>query len=170
MNLWRQEEMSDQSYEYSPFPESNLIPQLEALRFLLGDWEAIGEPEEATGGFRFVPQLQSRVIVRTNYAEYPATTDRPAYRHDDLMIIYFDQAQGIRADYYDSEGHIIRYAGQASPPNQVVFTSEPTPAGPGFRLSYRLGENGILAGIFEIDAPNQPCGFAPYLAWSARRQ
>jgi hypothetical protein len=161
--------MTDDSHKNSPSSNVDLAQGLETLNFLLGDWEAIGEPGEAKGGFRFVSQLQSRVIVRTNYAEYPATTDLPTYRHDDLMIVYYDEMQGLRADYYDSEGHVIRYAGQASPPNRVVFTSEPTASGPGFRLSYQLGENGILAGTFEIASLNQPGGFAPFLSWSAHR-
>ena len=38
--------------------------------------------------------------MRKNYAEYPPTADRPAVRHDDLMIIYFDRASNqIRANY-----------------------------------------------------------------------
>ena len=63
---------------------------LEPLRFLLGDWQAAGggRPGEASGGFTFAPSLQGRVIVRTNYAQYPATADKSSSRHDDLMVLY----------------------------------------------------------------------------------
>jgi hypothetical protein len=136
----------------------------------LGKWEAISGPGEATGSFSFALQLQSQVMIRTNYAEYPATSERPADRHDDLMLIYWEEALGLRADYYDSEGHVIRYAGQVVGLHEVVFTSEPTDSGPGFRLSYQLQNDGTLHGAFEIAARNQPGVFAPYLSWSARRE
>ena len=86
---------------------------LEPLRFLLGDWQADGggKPGEASGGFTFASGLQERVIVRTNYAEYLAAADKPSSRHDDLMVLYAAESGEIRADYYDSEGHVIRYAG-----------------------------------------------------------
>ena len=127
---------SDQGHEKSISSKPDVTPQLRALDFLLGSWQAISGPEEATGGFIFASQLQSHVIVRTNHADYPATSNQLAYHHEDLMIIYHDETLGLRADYYDSEGHIIRYAGKAIAPNEVVFTSEPTALGPGFRLTY----------------------------------
>lgn len=139
------------------------------LHFLLGQWEAISRAGEAVGGFSFDLQLLARVIVRTNYADYPATGERPAFRHEDLMVIYLDDAQALRADYFDSEGHVIRYAGQVGAPDQVTFTSSPASAGPGFRLAYRLTDPGVLAGTFEITSPDQAGKFSPYLAWSARR-
>jgi hypothetical protein len=109
---------------------------LSSLNFLLGQWQALSKPGEPTGKFRFASQLQSRIIVRTNYADYAATNERPAFRHKDLMIIYCDEAQNLLADYYDSEGHIIHYCGQVNRENEVVFTSIPTTSNPRFRLSY----------------------------------
>src|SRR5205085_11953778 len=77
---------------------------------LAGAWVADSSgPGTPTGGFEFVPDLQGRVLVRRNFAEYPKTKDRPATRHEDLMVI-FHQGAGTRADYYDNEGHVIRYA------------------------------------------------------------
>ncbi len=151
-------------------PMAEKASRLDDLGFLLGEWQAVSQPGEPTGRFTFTAQVQSRVIVRTNYADYAATNDRPAYRHEDLMVIYEDEQQQLRADYYDSEGHVIRYAGNMTAPNAVVFTSEPAQSGPGFRLSYQLRRDGELQGTFEIAAPNSPGAFAPYLAWTARRR
>src|SRR5262249_15309755 len=93
-----------------------LAKELEALRFLLGDWrgEGGGQPGQAAGDFSFTPTLQGRVVVLKSFADYPATADKPAYRHDDLMVLYAGEAGGLRADYYDNEGHLIHYAGSAS--------------------------------------------------------
>jgi len=140
---------------------------LSSLNFLLGHWQALSKPGEPTGEFSFVSQLQSKVIVRTNLADYPATSERPAFRHEDLMVIYCDEAQNLLADYYDSEGHVIRYSGQTIGDAKVVFASLPGMPGPGFRLTYRLEEEGTLTGSFEVASPGEPNVFNPYLNWSA---
>lgn len=145
---------------------------LEPLRFLLGDWQAQGggKPGEASGGFSFAPSLQDHVIVRTNHAEYPATADKQSSRHDDLMVLYVTGSGELRADYYDSEGHVIRYAGSTSSASELILVSEVSSDAPRFRLSYRLGADGVLAGRFEIAPPGKPESFGPYLAWTARRR
>ena len=150
--------------------DSSAPGPLAALQFLLGDWEAISQPGEATGGFSFTPALLSHVIVRTNYAAYLATSERPAFRHEDLMVIYVDDGQKLRADYYDSEGHVIRYEGRLEAPGEVAFVSAATAVGPGFRLSYRQVAPGLLDGVFEVASPQQPGTYAPYLAWSVRKK
>lgn len=144
---------------------------LEPLRFLLGDWQASGggKPDEASGGFTFAASLQDRVILRTNYAVYPAVAEKPASRHDDLMVLYAAEAGEIHADYYDNEGHVIRYSGRAST-GELVLTSDASSSGPRFRLSYKLGPDGALDGRFEVAPPGKPESFGPYLAWSARRR
>jgi hypothetical protein len=142
---------------------------LDDLRFLTGQWQALSRPGEPTGGFRFTAQLQARVLVRTNYADYPATSERPASRHEDLMVIY-QEARMLRADYYDNEGHVIRYSGKIPGVNSVVFTSEPAASNPVFRLSYQLSVDGELKGLFEIAPPDTPDTFAPYLSWSAVKE
>lgn len=140
---------------------------LSSLSFLLGQWQALSKPGEPTGEFRFVSQLQSKIIVRTNYADYDATNERPAFRHEDLMIIYCDEAQNLLADYYDSEGHVIHYAGQLNGENEVVFTSMPITSIPRFRLRYHLDDDRRLIGTFETASPVEPNVFTPYLSWSA---
>lgn len=142
---------------------------LDALQFLLGEWEAISQPGEATGGFTFESRLLQHAILRTNYSEIPASKDQPASRHEDLMVVYLEGAKTLRADYYDSEGHVIRYLVQVQAPGEASFTNDPAAPGPGFRLTYRLAEDGILHGAFEISPPGQPGEFSPYLTWSGRR-
>jgi hypothetical protein len=140
------------------------------LQFLSGDWQADSDPGEPTGEFAFNYQLQGYVMVRTNHADYPASDERDAFRHEDLMIIYSDEKQSLKADYFDSEGHTIRYIGQINGVNQVVFTSNPEQDAPAFRLSYRLDEQGKLHGTFEMAPPSKPKTFQSYLTWSAHKQ
>ena len=51
----------------------------------LGTWvgSGSGQPGQGAGEFSFKPELQGAVLVRHNYAEYPASKDKPGYRHDD---------------------------------------------------------------------------------------
>jgi len=140
-----------------------------SLRFLLGDWTAIDTPAGETGAFAFKLAVQDRVIVRTNEANYGSTPDRPAARHDDLLILYSENGS-LKADYFDSEGHVIRYAVHTPGPNTVVLTSEASPREPGYRLTYRVGTDGILNGSFEIAAAGAASAFTPYLSWKARRR
>ena len=140
---------------------------LAALQFLVGDWEGIGDQGGATGGFTFSARVQDQVIVRTNYSDTPATADKSASRHDDLMVIHVD-AGLVKADYFDSEGHVIRYVVEGRP-GVVVFLSDIKPAEPRYRLTYRQAPATTLLGTFEIAPPGRPDAFAPYLSWSARR-
>lgn len=145
---------------------------LEPLQFLLGDWQAEGggQPGAARGGFTFDASLQGRVIVRTNYAEYAATAAKPATRHDDLMLIYASEPGELRADYYDSEGHVIRYRGSAPTASALVLVSDIVKGAPRFRLTYKLRADGVLEGQFEIAPPGKPEGFGPYVTWTSRRK
>jgi hypothetical protein len=81
-------------------------------------------------------------------------------------VIYADSGK-IRADYYDSEGHVIRYDVQVPKPSAAAFISEEIAAAPRYRLSYEAKENGIVAGKFEIAPPGK--AFFAYLQWSTRR-
>lgn len=141
------------------------------VRFLLGEWSSVGHgtPGDATGVATFAPALRGKVITRMSYAEYPATEKGPASRHEDLMVIYAN-AGGIRADYYDSEGHTIRYAVRVDEANHAEFTSDPATGEPRFRLLYVLDSDGRLNGTFEIASPKTPDAFATYLTWTSRRK
>jgi hypothetical protein len=140
---------------------------LAPLQFLLGQWEGIGDQAGATGRFTFAARVQDRVIVRTNYSNTPASGGNPASRHDDLMVIYVDAGR-VKADYFDSENHVIRYVGEARS-GEVVFVSEIKPSEPRYRLTYTRSSATTLKGTFEVAPPGTPDAFAPYLSWAARK-
>ena len=143
----------------------NLAP-LASFQFLLGQWEGIGDQTGATGGFTFAQSVQDRVILRTNYSNTPAAGGKPASRHDDLMVIYLD-AGVVKADYFDSESHVIRYVAEARA-GEVIFLSEIKPLEPRYRLTYTRASE-TLIGRFEVAPPGKPESFSPYLSWTARK-
>ena len=145
-------------------PPAPLAP----FQVLIGEWQALDDPSGATGGFTFSWSVQDRVIVRTNYANYPAANGTPASRHDDLMVIYVD-ADVVRADYFDNEGHVIRYVADGKP-DQIVFLSEVKPSEPRYRLVYRRASDGFLRGRFDVAPPGSPEAFSSYLSWTARKR
>ena len=137
----------------------------DSWKFLLGEW--IGEgggnvPGQGTGGSKFYLDLQDRILVRTNFSEFPATKDRPAFSHNDLMII-FQESGTVRAVYFDNEGHVIYYTAEFSEDyNTLTFTSDIKPSEPRFRLIY-LKEGAKLKLKFEIAPPGKPEGFSTYI-------
>jgi hypothetical protein len=85
------------------------------------------------------------------------------------MTIYSEDGT-LKADYFDNEGHVIRYSVQPRDGNRVVFVSEAKASEPRYRLSYSIGADGVLLGTFEIAAPGSGDAFKPYLSWRARRR
>jgi hypothetical protein len=144
---------------------------LQPFAFLVGEWRASGsgKPGEASGTAVFARGLQGRVILRTSYAEYPPKAGKPGSRHDDLMVIYADSSGGVRADYYDSEGHVIRYVVTSPAAGQAVFVSEALGRESRFRLSYTLAPAGVLKGEFAIAPAGARDAFTPYLTWESRK-
>ena len=153
-------------------------PRLPAIwdswRPFLGDWigEGGGEVGQGTGGFHFAGDLDGRILLKRNWAEYPATKDRPAFRHDDLMLVYREAAAaGLRALYLDNEGHAIHYAAACSAGGDTLtFLSDRAPSAPRFRLTYvRVGRDS-LALRFEIAPPGEPESFSVYTQGIVRRK
>jgi hypothetical protein len=141
-------------------------------RLLLGSWHAAGKgnPGEGAGEFSFQFDLQKRVIVRRSHTDYAASADRPAFTHDDLMIIYASGSQS-RADYYDNEGHVIRYTIEFSNDDHTcTLTSDIVSGQPGFRLTYSLVKDSELAIKFEIAPPNDPKAFKMYVQGVAHKK
>jgi len=143
------------------------------VRYLVGDWtgEGGGGPGQGSGSFSFMPDLQGKILVRKNRAEYPATKERAAFVHDDLMVVYRDTPEaGLHAIYFDSEGHTIRYEVRVPPDgSEVVFVSGPEPSAPRYRLMYTRVDRDRLKIKFEIAPPGHPEQFATYIEASARR-
>ncbi len=144
----------------------------DAFRFLLGEWvgEGAGAPGEASGGFSFRFDLEDKILVRRNHADYPATKDKPAYSHTDLMVIY-QEPEATRAIYFDNEGHVIHYAvGLSKDQTTLTFLSEPSPSAPRFRFTYNKVKNDSMTFRFDIAPPGKPEAFSKYLEGSLHRK
>lgn len=145
-----------------------------SFEYLLGDWvgEGGGQPGQGTGGFTFLPDLQNHILVRKNHAAYPATKDRPAFTHDDLMVVYRDSDHAPpRAVYFDSEGHVIHYSVTASADHKTIeFVSEALPSSPRYRLTYFVTGGDALTLKFEIAPPGKPDSFSTYIEAKAKRK
>ena len=145
-----------------------------SFEYLIGDWvgEGGGQSGQGTGGFTFLPDLQNHILVRKNHAAYPATKDRPAFTHDDLMVVYRDSENAPpRAVYFDSEGHVIHYSVTASADHKTIeFVSEALPSSPRYRLTYFVTGGGALTLKFEIAPPGKPDSFSTYIEAKAKRK
>ena len=143
-------------------------PSWQQLEFLIGNWSSQGPTQlgEGQGGFSFERQLDDRILVRHNFAEYKSGP-AAGTRHDDLMIIYPGQPNAApHAIYFDSEGHVIRYNIGFPAANTAIFESESAQPGPRFRLSYEL-EGKVLNGKFEVAPPG--ADYKTYLSWKSER-
>jgi hypothetical protein len=139
---------------------------LDSLQFLTGSWtgKGTGEPGKGIGEFSFSYDLQNKVLVRKSYAEYPATNDKPAYRHDDLMVIYEESGKPLRAVYFDNEGHVINYSVNFSDDRlSLIFVSDNSGQSPGFRLTYTKVNNDTMNIKFEIASPGKQDDFKVYI-------
>jgi hypothetical protein len=141
------------------------------LQFIVGDWAGAGsgKPGEGVGEFSLKPDLNNKVLIRRNHSEYPPKAGQGAgITHDDLMIIYTSPgAQGFRADYFDSEGHVIHY-GVSCSENKAVFLSDTPASGMRFRLTYEKKSADELEIAFAMAPPNQD--FHPYLKGTVKRK
>jgi hypothetical protein len=149
---------------------------LEDLKFLVGDWkgEGGGQPgQAAAGGFTFSLELQGKVLVRRSFSEYAASAERPAFRHDDVTILYQDpDSKTLRATYWDSEGHTIQYSVALSEDGRTLtFISEPSQSAPRYRfIFYRQQQDDKLNFEFDIAPPGKPDAFSKYVDGKAVRK
>jgi hypothetical protein len=145
----------------------------EPYRFLLGAWtaEGHGQPGQGKGSFSFGFELQGKILVRRNSLQFPATPQRPAFAHDDLLVIYREgDATPSRAVYFDSEGFVIHYAVVFSDNGKMLsFVSEPMPKAPRQRLTYLQNADGTLYVKFELAPADKPDAFVTHVEGVARR-
>jgi hypothetical protein len=146
-------------------------PNWDAWQFLIGEWvgEGGGTPGQGSGVLTFRFDLQAQVLIRENHVDFPATSDRPAFTHDDLTVIYPDLSGSMRAIYFDNEGHVIAYA-VSSTADTIVLVSEPEPNAPRFRTTYAQQEKGTVFTRFEIAPPGDPDAFALYVEGTSKRK
>jgi hypothetical protein len=152
-----------------PAPNANW----DSLKFLLGKWVGEGSSEVGTGSGYFTVEmgLNGKVLIRKNHAEYPATKDRPAVSHDDLMIVYADLAtKRLQAFYTDTEGNVINYTVSVSSDGKsIVFLSDPQSAGPRFRLTYVVTQPDKMALTFEMAPADKPDQFKKFIEGKVRK-
>jgi hypothetical protein len=138
--------------------------------WLLGEWvgEGSGSPGEGGGWFTLTPELDGRVLVRKNHAEYPASGNRPRVVHNDLLIVYRDSSKGpAKAVYFDNEGHVITY-GVTTSDRAIVLTSAKAGDAPIFRLTYSRLEGDLIDVAFEMSRDGER--FMTYLQGKCRRR
>ena len=127
------------------------------LNFLLGTWsgKGSGKPGEAvSGATTFAFDLDRNILVRRNRAEYPAQEGGKPIVHEDLLILYPQEGEPrYRADFFDNEGHVIRYGVTTPGASRAVFETDPSGKGPRFRLLYELLPDGALSTEFLIAPP-----------------
>jgi hypothetical protein len=141
------------------------LPDWTPWQPLVGSW--VGDPaaDGAVGGFSFAPDLQARVLVRRNVADYAKTK----VHHEDLMVVYQD-GPSTRADYWDNEGHVIHYVVTlADGGKKFSFVSDAVSGKPRFRLTYTITGTSTLALAFEI-APPATGDFKPYIKATAHKK
>jgi hypothetical protein len=138
-----------------------------SYRFLLGEWvgEGEGQAGQGKGQFSFAEELQGKILVRKNRAEYPARAGRPAFTHEDLLIVYQEDGdKAAKAIYFDSEGHVIHYTPSTSQDGKaLIFLSDARPAAPRYRLTYANQEDSKATVQFEVAPPGKPEAFKTYL-------
>jgi hypothetical protein len=147
-------------------PQQTSQNSLDRLSFMVGHWTGAGTgtPGEGAGEFTFEWGLNRNILIRKSFAVYPATKDRPASRHDDLLIVFAENSK-LRADYFDSENHTIHYSvAVAADGKTVECLSDAIPSAPRYRLTYaRAGNENSLRLKFEIANPDKPAAFNSYI-------
>lgn len=137
--------------------------------WLIGEWkgEGGGQPGQGGGVFSFQTALDGKILVRKSHSEYPASGNRPAIIHDDLMIVSLDYAGNpSKAIYFDNEGHTINYSITYAP-NTIVLLSDKIPNVPIFRLTYSLLENQMVNTKFEMSQDGEK--FMTYIEGKSKK-
>jgi len=144
------------------------------LNALLGDWVASGsgKPGQGSGTFSFAYNLGDKIIIRKSRTDYPASGDKPAFTHEDLLIIY-DSYSGLppKAIYFDNEGHTINYTVSCSEDGkQIQFISDQFPNKSAYRLTYEFSDKNNMTINFEISQDGKAESFRSYVKGTAERK
>ena len=138
------------SFAFNSFAQQN--PSWANWSWLIGEWkgEGSGQPGQGGGTFSFQPDLDGKILVRKSHSEYPASGNRPATFHTDLMVVSLDcNGNPTKAIYFDNEGHTIHYT-ISYEPNTIILLSDKIQNTPFFRLTYSLLDNNEVNIRFEM--------------------
>lgn len=138
--------------------------------WLIGEWkgEGSGQPGQGGGTFSFQPDLDGKILIRKSHSEYPASGNRPATIHDDLMIVSLNYSgQPTKAIYFDNEGHTINYSITYAR-DSVVLQSEKIPNMPVFRLTYSQLDKQTVNTKFEMSRDGEK--FVTYIEGKSIKQ
>jgi hypothetical protein len=139
------------------------------VNWLTGEWkgEGSGQPGKGGGSFSFSYDLEKNILVRKSHSEYASNDGKSPIVHEDLMIVYSIQGgRQLMADYFDNEGHIIKYLVSVSE-NSVIFLSEKQDNAPVFRLSYTLLDEATANVRFEMSSDG--VNFKTYVEGKSKR-
>ena len=104
-------------------------------------------------------------MIRRNRSDYPVTKDRPAFSHQDLMIV--DREPGpksVQAIYFDNEGHVIHCRAEFDADQEsLVFLSDLLPSAPRYPLTYAKAKNHTSNVSLKSDPPGKPQSFSTYV-------
>lgn len=129
--------------------------------------EGSGQPGAGGGTFTFRTDLDKKILVRESHSEYPASGNKPAVIHNDLMVIYPEfSGNPVKAIYFDNEGYTINYSISYAD-KSIVLTSDKIQNVPIFRLSYILLENSMINTIFEMSQDG--VNFTTYISGISKR-
>lgn len=132
------------------------VPFGPAWQALVGAWtgEGDGSPGAGAGSASFRFELEGRVLVRRSTSDYPAAEGRPAVHHEDLLVFHSPAGGTASADYWDNEGHVIRYAATWSADGKVLtLVSDGAGGGPRYRLVYGFPVPNRATVSFEVAPP-----------------
>jgi len=143
------------------------------FNFLIGDWEGEtkGQPGEGKGYVNFKYDLDKNILIRKDHNEFPATSDRPAFNHDGILIVYMENSKTPdKAVYWDNEGHTIFYDINFSEDGKsIIFASKIIQGLPTQRLTYEMISENVINTRFELAMPNEPDKFTVHVEGKSKR-
>ena len=132
-------------------------------QYLIGTWKGTnsGEPGQGEGYFTFGFELGENILIRKGHTVFPGHENQPARIHDDVLIIYKENSSvPDKAEYFDSEGHVLHYNISYTNNDIIIFTTNNTGEGnPIFRLSIIKMDNVTTGVKFEAAPSDHPDDF-----------
>ncbi len=142
-----------------------------SLDFLQGTWDAKSSGQggaTASGTYTFRLELGGHVLARHSTSQDsckgPSTFD---CEHGDLLYLY-PEGPGLKAIYFDNEGHTLHYDVATPEAGTAVFLSDASVPGPQFRLVYVL-KGRVMSGKFQMKIPGGT-EWKSYLEWSGGKK